>query len=197
MERRRIVVIVGEEPVIDVDVAAQTALGFILGCHCNFPQASIYCEGELLDPAELDAVHKGTTEAAMPAASPAEVAPPLEPALSLRDLKDTTALVGALLERLLNVQIETLSKLSESTRKHFELQLGLDQKFAEECAKQRAQHRHALSEIDIFDRGTKVASLAEEARLRAGGPRTKAPDDRMTSGDLLTGFSTLTSEPRN
>lgn len=207
MAVQRIVVLRGERIDVDVDVDDTRALSFLIACHDNFPDASLYLEGELVEPVELDALIKRFTSAAtestaagpvaQEAAPPAPAPPaPTPPVVTLADFKEATELVGNSLERLLNFQIAAFARCSDTMHRHLDQLLSHDHKLAEECARQRKQHREALHEIDVFDRGTKVAVMAEEAELRSGHARQKSEVDGFTRSDFIEGFSRLAVDPR-
>ena len=189
----RIVVMRGERIEIDVDVEPEAALGFVLVSYFSLPGASIYVEGELIDAAELAERIQPPAAANDPAAAPAAAAPPAAPPpIQIGDFKTIAEFMHTSLTALTKLQLETFGSFSASARQLFEEEMKRIREFARECSDQRQQHRQALHEIEIFDRGTKVADAAEQAAFRSGQSGWRRPEAAgYTTSDLIEGFGTI------
>lgn len=197
VEAVRIVVEGGSEP-IDVLVRADAMLNFVVDCHIQMPGADIYVEGELIDAAALvrqviasrTAAAAAAAAAATPAAPAAPTVAPVARApevLSLAEAKSFTELMHASLAALAKLQLETFAACSQTAKQSLEEEMKRNKTFAADLAEQREQHRKALHEIGIFDRGAHVAIACDYAALRAG--RAQRPEsDGMKIGDVIQGF---------
>jgi hypothetical protein len=191
VEAVRVVVEGGSEPV-DVFVRADVLLSFIVDCHLNMPAADIYVEGELIDAKALTERALASRNAPEPAAEkPAAAAPPVyappRETLSLSEAKSFAELVQASLAALATLQIETFAACSKAARESLDEEMKRNKTFATDLAEQRAQHRKALHEIDIFDRGAHVAIAGDYAALRSGRAR-KPQSEGMMMADVVEGF---------
>ena len=187
----RVVVEGGSEPV-DVFVRADALLSFIVDCHLHMPEADIYVEGELVDAkavTERAPASRRTPEpaAAPPAAAPPSAAAPLPETIPLAEAKSFSELVQTSLAALAKLQLETFAACSKAAKESFDEEMKRNKTFAADLAEQREQHRKALEEVGIFDRGTTVAIAAEQAQFRASRGRKPEPAG-MTTSDLVEGF---------
>lgn len=196
--KARIVVLVSDELVTDVDVELKAAPSFILGWHFGVSDASIYMEGELIDTAALARRFSPADPTAPQSATPAEApaAAPASMALQLGDFKTFTELMHGSLAALTQLQLQTFESAAANTRRLFDEQMKDLREYAKECSDQRRQHREALKEIDTFDRGLHVAAAAEHAAFRAAQFGRKKPEaEGITTSDLITGFSNIGGQP--
>lgn len=187
----RVVVEGGSEPV-DVFVRADALLSFIVDCHLHMPAADIYVEGELVDAkavTERALASRRTPEpaAAPPAAAPPSAAAPLPETIPLAEAKSFSELVQTSLAALAKLQLETFAACSKAAKESFDEEMKRNKTFAADLAEQREQHRKALSEIDIFDRGAHVAIAGDYAALRSGRAR-KPQSEGMMMADVVEGF---------
>lgn len=190
VEAVRVVVEGGSEP-IDVFVRADALLSFIVDCHLNMPAADIYVEGELVDAKAVTERALASRNAPEPAAEePAAAAPPVcapRETLSLSEAKSFAELVQASLAALATLQLETFAACSKAAKESLDEEMKRNKTFAADLAEQRAQHRKALNEIDIFDRGAHVAIAGDYAALRSGRAR-KPQSEGMMMADVVEGF---------
>ncbi len=187
VEAVRVVVEGGSEP-IDVFVRADALLSFIVDCHLNMPAADIYVEGELVDAKAVTERALASRRTPEPAVTPPTApAPALPETISLSEAKSFAELVQASLAALATLQIETFAACSKAARESLDEEMKRNKTFATDLAEQRAQHRKALHEIDIFDRGAHVAIAGDYAALRSGRAR-KPQSEGMMMADVVEGF---------
>ena len=182
----RVVVEGGSEPV-DVFVRADALLSFIVDCHLHMPAADIYVEGELVDAKAVTERALTSRAASEPAAAKAAAATPLPETIPLAEAKSFSELVQTSLAALAKLQLETFAACSKAAKESFEEEMKRNKTFAADLAEQREQHRKALSEIDIFDRGAHVAIAGDYAALRSGRAR-KPQSEGMMMADVVEGF---------
>jgi hypothetical protein len=102
----------------------------------------------------------------------------------------------ASLAALTQLQLDTFGSFAACSRQLHEEQMKRMREYSDECAHQRRQHHEALSEIEIFERGTHVAFAAEEAAFRARHSGGKKPEaEGLTTSDLIAGFSSIGGQP--
>lgn len=181
----RVVVEGGNEPV-DVFVRADALLSFIVDCHLNMPAADIYVEGELVDAKAVTERALASRRTPEPAVAPPAAPPPPE-TIPLAEAKSFSELVQTSLAALAKLQLETFAACSKAAKESFDEEMKRNKTFAADLAEQREQHRKALSEIDIFDRGAHVAIAGDYAALRSGRAR-KPQSEGMMMADVVEGF---------
>ena len=181
----RVVVEGGSEPV-DVFVRADALLSFIVDCHLNMPAADIYVEGELVDAKAVTERALASRRTPEPAVAPPAAPPPPE-TIPLAEAKSFSELVQTSLAALAKLQLETFAACSKAAKESFDEEMKRNKTFAADLAEQREQHRKALSEIDIFDRGAHVAIAGDYAALRSGRAR-KPQSEGMMMADVVEGF---------
>lgn len=189
VERVRVVVEGGNQP-IDALVRADAMLSFIVGCHLSMPGVDIYVEGELIDAEEVAQEFLASRSAAQSAGSTTAAstrAPVPAETFSIPEAKSLSELMHMSLSALIRVQLDTFAECSKAAKALLADELARNKTFAADIAEQREQHRKALSEIDIFNRGAHVAMFGNYAALQAG--RARRPESEgMALADVIEGF---------
>ena len=194
----RVVVVVGEAKVVDVQVVPGTAPFFLFVLATCYPDATLYLEGEPQDRANLQATLMealaGHEQAPpTPSAVQGAGAPPGLPTLATADL---------VMQSLAQFQAETFASIMRANEGHLSRMLLRDALFARQMFAHRESLRKSLAQLDIVDRAMKMAEVNANLRMHdaatRGGPPPegrKSPVEGVTFGDILTGLDQVGTTP--
>lgn len=194
-ERERVVALMGEDKVVDMLVAPGDAPFLLQILAGSYPGATLYLEGE---PQDAESIAAMLTEMAA-AASQSLASLPAAPASSSPRLP-ALATADMVMRSMAQLQAETFASIIAANELHLKATLARDAEFADQMFAHRKGLREALEQLDVVDRGIKIAEVdanfrMHEAQARGGRP----PEGRtcqaegITFGDLCEGVQEMTT----
>ena len=198
-ERERVVALMGEDKVVDMLVAPGEAPFLLQILASSYPGATLYLEGEPQDAESIAAMLTEMVAAAshsvasLPAA-PAGSSPGL-PALATADM---------VMRSMAQLQAETFASIIAANELHLKATLARDAEFADQMFAHRKGLREALEQLDVVDRGIKIAEVDANFRMHAAQARGgRPPEGRtcqaegITFGDICEGVQEMTTATIN
>ena len=198
-ERERVVALMGEDKVVDMLVAPGDAPFLLQILAGSYPGATLYLEGEPQDAESIAAMltemaaSASQSVASLPAA-PAGSSPGL-PALATADM---------VMRSMAQLQAETFASIIAANELHLKATLARDAEFADQMFAHRKGLREALEQLDVVDRGIKIAEVDANFRMHAAQARGgRPPEGRtcqaegITFGDICEGVQEMTTATIN
>ncbi len=197
-ERERVVALMGEVRVGDVLVTPAEAPFHLYLFSQSFPGATLFLEGEPQTPESIAAMMKELVPSPDPSAASPAPQGSSPPGLA------TLATADMVMRSLAQLQVETFASIIAANEAHLKATLARDADFAEQMFAHRKLLREAIEQLDVVDRGMKIAEVdanfrMHEARARGGKPpegRT-SPIENITFGDICEGVQEVTTGPTN
>lgn len=194
-ERERVVALMGEDKVVDMLVAPGDAPFLLQILAGAYPGATLYLEGE---PQDAESIAAMLTEMAA-AASQSLASLPAAPASSSPGLP-ALATADMVMRSMAQLQAETFASIIAANELHLKATLARDAEFADQMFAHRKGLREALEQLDVVDRGIKIAEVDANFRMHAAQARGgRPPEGRtcqaegITFGDICEGVQEMTT----
>ena len=198
-ERERVVALMGEDKVVDMLVAPGEAPFLLQILAGSYPGATLYLEGE---PQDAESIAAMLTEMAA-AASHSVASLPTAPAGSSLGLP-ALATADMVMRSMAQLQAETFASIIAANELHLKATLARDAEFADQMFAHRKGLREALEQLDVVDRGIKIAEVDANFRMHAAQARGgRPPEGRtcqaegITFGDICEGVQEMTAGVNN
>ena len=197
-ERERVVALMGEDKVVDMLVASGDAPFLLQILAGSYPGATLYLEGE---PQDAESIAAMLTELAAAASQSVAALPalPVAPAGSSPGLP-ALATADMVMRSMAQLQAETFASIIAANELHLKATLARDAEFADQMFAHRKGLREALEQLDVVDRGIKIAEVDANFRMHAAQARGgRPPEGRtcqaegITFGDICEGVQEMTT----
>ena len=203
LERERVVAIIGDVKVADLLVAPTTAPFLLHVLAGSYPGATLYLEGEPQDAASIAAMVAELAASASPSGDSPSDDSPAAPSGSPPGIQ-TLATADMVMRSLAQFQAETFASIIAASEAHLQTLLARDADFAEQMLAHRKSLREALEQLDVVDRGTKIAEVEANLRMHEAQARGRRASEGRTSasesinfGDVCEGFEEMTTGSSN